>query len=379
MAKEDLFVFSNLGTDNLNYINRRINIDLSLIKGKGRNSRRTITLRDICMQNEPITPELKAFLISIGSVSINSSFIPRARGSTAGPGAGTGSVFFRAGEKRVRLSINKDSRLSILNVEGEGNVALFHEGREIARGKLEPALAHCPEQAFITLCEKCIFDCKYCPVPKLQGHVKSEEEVLSIVDEVLKSGNLKAISLTSGVETSVEGEVERVLKLLPALKKYNVPIGVSVYPTAGCSRKFYEEGVSEVKYNVETMDCEIFKKVCGDLSLDYILDRLKEAVDAFGKNRVFTNLIIGLGESDSSVTEGIETLTKMGVIPILRPVNPHPLRVGDCYTERPSPERILRLAKIEAEILRKYGLNPGLAKTMCLKCTGCDLVPFVDF
>ena len=84
----------------------------------------------------------------------------------------------------------------------------------------------------------------------------------------------------------MEGEVERVLKLLPALKKYNVPIGVSVYPTEGCSRKFYEEGVLEVKYNVETMDSEIFKKVCGDLSLDYILDKLKEAVDVFGKNGV---------------------------------------------------------------------------------------------
>ena len=130
------------------------------------------------MQNKPITPELKAFLISIGSVSIDSSLIPRARGSTAGPGAGTGSVFFRSGEKRVRLSINKDSPLSIQEVEGDGNVALFYEGKELARGKLEPAPAHCPEQAFITLCEKCIFDCKYCPVPKLQGHVKSEEEVL---------------------------------------------------------------------------------------------------------------------------------------------------------------------------------------------------------
>ena len=201
---------------------------------------------------------------------------------------------------------------------------------------------------------------------------------MSIVDEVLNAGNLKAISLTSGVETSVEGEVERVLKLLPALRKYDVPIGVSVYPTEGCSRKFYEAGVSEVKYNVETMDHEIFRKVCGDLFLDDILDRLEEAVDIFGKNRVFSNFIIGLGESDSSVAQGIETLAKMGIIPILRPVNPHPLRVGDCFTERPSPERILRLANIEAEILKKYQLNPGLAKTMCLKCTGCDLVPFVD-
>ncbi|WP_292391226.1 radical SAM protein [Methanosarcina sp. UBA5] len=331
------------------------------------------------MQSNLISPEMKAFLISIGSVSVDSSLIPRARGSTAGPGAGTSSVFFRSGEKRVRLSINKDSPLSILKVEGEGNVGVFYQGKELVRGKLEHAPAHCPDQAFITLCEKCVFDCKYCPVPKLQGHVKSEEEVLSIVDEVLRAGNLKAISLTSGVETSIEGEVERVLKLLPALKKYNVPIGVSVYPTEGCSRKFYEAGASEVKYNVETMDRDIFKNVCGDLSLDYILDRLREAVEVFGKNRVFSNFIIGLGESDDSVRNGIETLAQMGVIPVLRPVNPHPLRAGDCFTERPSPERLLKLAKLEAEILKKYRLDPELAKTMCLKCTGCDLVPFVDF
>lgn len=331
------------------------------------------------MQCTAITPELKAFLISIGSVSVDPSLIPRARGSTAGPGAGTSSVFFKAGGKRVRLSVNKNSPLSIKTAGDEGIVAVLHEGKELVRGKLEPAPAHCPDQAFITLCERCIFDCKYCPVPKLQGHVKSEEEVLSIVDDVQRAGNLKAISLTSGVESSIEGEVERVLKLMPALKKYNVPIGVSVYPTKGCSRKFYDSGVTEVKYNVETMDKEIFQKVCGDLSLDYILDRLKEAVEIFGKNRVFSNFIIGLGESDDSVREGVETLAQMGVIPVLRPVNPHPLRAGDCFTERPSPERLLKLAKMEAEILEKYGLDPSLAKTMCLKCTGCDLVPVVDF
>ncbi len=331
------------------------------------------------MQSKSITPEIKAFLISIGSVSVDPSLIPRARGSTAGPGAGTSSVFFRSGDKRVRLSIKEDSPLSILKVQDEGYVGIFYQGEELVRGKLEPASAHCPDQAFITLCERCVFDCKYCSVPKLQGHVKNEEEVLSIIDEVLQAGNLKAISLTSGVETSIEGEVERVLKLLPALKKYNVPVGVSVYPTKSCSRKFYEAGASEVKYNVETMDREIFKTVCGDLSLDYILDRLREAVDVFGKNRVFSNFIIGLGESDDSVRDGIETLAKIGVIPVLRPVNPHPLRAGYCFMERPSPERLLKLAKLEAEILKKYGLDPGLAKTMCLKCTGCDLVPFIDF
>ena len=57
------------------------------------------------MKSKPITPKLKAFLISIGAVSVELSLIQRTRGSTAGPGAGTGSIFFKSGYKRVRLSI----------------------------------------------------------------------------------------------------------------------------------------------------------------------------------------------------------------------------------------------------------------------------------
>ena len=379
MCKEEIFLISKLAYDYLNYIFRRIYI-LS-----GENEKQVGTTG----KNSYFEEHPNARHANYAGIK-SFSYLNRFR--FCGPFAySQGTRFycrswgryqlrlFQVGKKRVRLSVSKNSPLSIEAAGDDGTVSLLHEGKELIRGKLEPAPAHCPEQAFITLCERCIFDCKYCPVPKLQGHVKSVAEVLSIVDEVLRTGTLKAISLTSGVETSVEGEVERVLKLLPALKKYNVPIGVSVYPTEGCSRKFYDAGVAEVKYNVETMDREIFRKVCGDLSIDYILDMLKEAVEIFGKNRVFSNFIIGLGESDAAVREGVETLARIGVIPVLRPVNPHPLRAGDCFTERPSPERLLKLAKMEAEVLNKYGLDPGLAATMCLKCTGCDLVPFVDF
>jgi len=87
------------------------------------------------MQSKSFTPEMKAFLISIGSVSIDPSLIPQVRGSTAGPGAGTSSVFFRSGEKRVRLSIKTDSPLSIQKVEGEGDVGVFYQGKELVRGE----------------------------------------------------------------------------------------------------------------------------------------------------------------------------------------------------------------------------------------------------
>jgi biotin synthase-related radical SAM superfamily protein len=126
------------------------------------------------------------------------------------------------------------------------------------------------------------------------------------------------------------------------------------------------------------MDRAIFERVCPGLSLDYILSSLENAVRVFGKNRVSSNFIIGLGETDACVQEGIETLTSMGVIPNLRPISPHPLRKGEIAVDRPSGYRLMLLARLNKSALERHGLDVRVAQTMCLPCTGCDLTPQRD-
>jgi tRNA A37 methylthiotransferase MiaB len=67
----------------------------------------------------------------------------------------------------VRLSIKEKSPLKVVRCCSE--VAVTKDGKTIVTGQLEPALSHCPEQAYITISGRCINDCKFCPVPKLQG------------------------------------------------------------------------------------------------------------------------------------------------------------------------------------------------------------------
>ena len=324
-----------------------------------------------------LSPEIKAMLIAIGSADVDESLLPqKVTPSSSGPGAGLASFFFRSGGHRVRLGINKHSSLKVK--EDHGQVVILKDGVEIVRGEIEDALQHCPGQVYITLSERCIFDCKFCPVPKLNGKIKATEDIINMVEGALDTGMLRAISITSGVAISIEDEVEMVVELVKKLKKYGVPIGVSVYPTEDSSKLLKGAGASEIKYNVETMDREIFRTVCGDLSLDFILESLRDAVDIFGKNRVFSNFIIGLGESDESVREGVVSLAKIGVIPILRPIAMHPLREGEVDVFRPDADRLLRLAKMTREILDKNGLRADIAQTMCLPCTGCDITPHRD-
>lgn len=320
--------------------------------------------------------EIKAELISIGAVNIDTSLLGRITIPTAGPGAGGRAFFFKSGRRRVRLVVDEGSPLRA--VKDNGGIVILKGGKELVRGTIEEELVHCPDQAYITMSERCIYDCKFCPVPKLKGKVKSTEELLALVEEAHSLGKMKGISITSGVEESPEKEVERAVELVKALKKYKVPIGVSVYPTKDSSRLLKEAGANEIKYNVETMDREIYDKYCKKPPLDFTLECLKDAVKLFGKNHVFTNFIVGLGETDETVEKCYEELAKMGVIPIIRAVGVHPLRFEELEAERPTKERLLKLAKMARKILDKYRLDASVSKTMCLPCTGCDLNPHID-
>ena len=326
-----------------------------------------------------MTPEEKAYLISIGSASVDETLGPALlpTTATAGPGAGGSSIFIRSGGRRVRLSINPGSPLRVVP-DGDG-VAVVHDKETITRGSIERPLCHCPEQAYITVSERCTFDCRFCPVPKLDGAIKDTETVARMVEEAAAGGSLSAISLTSGVAGTPEQEVERMTAVVRALRtRFDLPIGVSVYPTADSTAILRAAGADEIKYNVETMDPTIFARVCPGLSLPLILDALEGAVEVFGRNAVFSNFIIGLGEEDGMVRDGVAYLAELGVIPILRPISASPLRAGEIVVERPSAERLLRFAAMTREILKQNDLDPLRARTMCLPCTGCDLTPFRD-
>ncbi|HPH35754.1 MAG TPA: radical SAM protein [Methanoregulaceae archaeon] len=320
---------------------------------------------------------IKAELLSVGTIDIEETLLPPPRTSTAGPGMGLQNVFFSSGGLRVRLEVNRDSPLRM--IRKDDHVVIIRDNKELAEGIIEEVVAHCPGQVYITVSERCIYNCQFCSVPLSKGKIKTREEILAIVERAAQNGKLKVIALTSGIATSPDDEIDRVADIVRSLAPYKVPIGVAVHPAKDSSRKLKEAGVSEVKYSVETMDPEIFDRICRGRkghNLEFILESLREAVEVFGRNRVSTNIIIGLGETDECVRKGVEYLARMGVIAVLRPISISPLRKEAlAHAVRPSPERLLKLTTMTREILRNYGLSTAESQTMCLACTGCDLTP----
>ncbi len=315
---------------------------------------------------------LKAQLLEVGTVQLTGADASEYESkSTAGPGAGgRGSVFFSYEGHRVRLAVTDASPITIRHIGG-GTVMLTYGCIEVL-GKLEKPGSHCPDQAYITISGSCMFHCKYCPVPANAAPTKSVDEIVSLVRD---AGDIHAISLTSGVMGAAEEEEARTLAVMQALRAFDRPIGVSIYPVHGTARRLREAGAAEVKFNLETVTPELFAEMCPGMDRDMVNAELDEAVQLFGRNHVFTNLIFGLGETDEEIKAAIDDLCARGIIATLRPFSPG----GDLKDlPRPGFKRFMNLYKHHRAALAANGLDTRKAATMCIACTGCDMVPGRD-
>jgi biotin synthase-related radical SAM superfamily protein len=317
--------------------------------------------------------ELKTRLLAVGSTRLSGEPADQYIAcSTAGPGAGgEGSIFFAIGRHRVRLALDPDSPVVIAH-RGGGVADLFFEST-LQNGRLEEPGYHCPNQAFITVTGSCIFRCTYCPVPHLEGERKSIDEIVSMVQSVRH--RISAIALTSGILSSIGEEEAYVLEVVRHLTLFGLPIGVSIYPTERSPDRLHALGVVEVKFNIEAATAQLFGAMCPELDYDLVWGVLERSVQLYGKGRVFSNVIIGLGETDAEMERCIQRLTTRGVIPVLRPLNPV---AGASLMQRPSAERLAAVSAMHERALAAAGLDTRQALTMCTNCTGCDLVPGKD-
>jgi biotin synthase-like enzyme len=265
------------------------------------------------------------------------------------------------------------------------------KGKDWYPAKQVESLLHCPEQAFLNLDSTCIYHCKFCATPIIKSHITHRTLKPQVVTKTIKhiaDKGLSGIALTTGVFSSPTESVKHMCLVVKAIRKEfgdSFPIGVE--PFANEEKHvdmLYAAGADEIKINVESYDPEIFAIVCSELDYKNNLRVIRYAGEVFGENRVCSNIILGLGEREDSINQGAEALADWGVITSLRPLNLNPIIKSSLQealnnrASRPTAERLILHSKKHKEILEKKGLNVTKFRTMCLKCTACDIVPQRD-
>ncbi len=334
----------------------------------------------------------KAKLLTGGVVKLSSKvhlpFAPSR--STAGPGAGSIGIVIAFGGHRVKKAISTDKGDFELVETPKGYSLLYHDEPFLETVEVQPTLFHSPEQAFFNVETECIYDCKFCTSRKLEKKITKNltpEKIVKMIIESSKRPDFKAVALTSAVVKTPELTVEKMVFIVTEVRKAlgpSIPIGVEPYvDSLEQIDRLKQAGANEFKLNLETFDQGIFRKVCGELDLDWIMQALAHAVKVFGRGKVCSNIIIGMGESDENALAGVRALAEIGVVATLRP-----LRVNDINrssledalgkVEPIGEERLIHLALEQKRILEEHHLSTLTFQTMCHSCTCCDIVPFRD-
>ncbi|MCL1979407.1 MAG: radical SAM protein [Methanomassiliicoccaceae archaeon] len=340
---------------------------------------------------EDLNVRKKAELILGGGVRLPKDFVfpHRVSTSTAGPGAGSASAVFSFGGHRVKKGISYGSGEFEL-AENGGLLSMRRNGEPFLEDvRIEPVVFHCPEQAFFNLDKKCIYNCAFCVSPMLSGDLDkglSDEDIVRMTKDAVNGQKVVSVSLTSGVFGSVDETVERFVSCVSKLRKEfpALPIGVEPYVSKREHvNALKDAGATEIKLNIQSPSETIFKNVCPELDRDNIIDMLQYSIGVFGRGKVTSNVIFGMGETDEEIKKMTEFLCSKGIIPTFRALHRNPMNSGPLMTAigRQPPadaDRVIKLAYMQKEKLSAYGLDTRSCRTMCLECACCDLVPFRD-
>jgi biotin synthase-related radical SAM superfamily protein len=312
--------------------------------------------------------------------------VPLSR-SSAGPGAGGRFLFLRLGAGIVRLEVVRDRPAPLELRERKGGFDIFRNGRVLARG-VQPLSAgfHAPGQAFINLHDSCRFRCAFCTISgSKDGPAPARWELL--IKDALRSGRVQAVAITTGVPSTPSEACRDIARLTSSIRADFplVPIGVEPYTVKRSDiAALRRAGADELKLNIQCATRSIFERVCPDLDWNGIWRNLGSGVRLFGRGNVCSNLIIGMGETDEDVIITVEKLAAMGVAANIRPLRTGPLNIealeralGESPV-RPTAARLRRLASAQKKSFERHGMRTSLFRTMCHRCTACDLEPFKD-
>lgn len=329
---------------------------------------------------------IKAHLLSRATITLDNTLDSSLLQTSNGNLNKDNWIFIRlSNSTRVRLTVSTKADL-ILKQDSENNLYIFDQISQetiISNVTIERILSHAPEQLFFLLYKNCSNGCKFCP---LTYHINSVEhyswdKMEARIKENLPYG-IKSIGITTACpkDKSQNDLVTEIIGIVNKIKEIlgdNIPIGVSLKtPTRESLIRLKESGVCEMRLNLETYNTDIADDLMPNKRIDEILHSIKMAVEVFGKGKVSSNMIVGIGESDKDLLNGVRKLAEIGAVSTLYPYDP--LGIPGEKFKRPSAERLYSLALKHKEILKEYNLDSARLATMCCSCAASHIYPEKD-
>jgi radical SAM protein (TIGR04043 family) len=237
-----------------------------------------------------------------------------------------------------------------------------------------------------TVVQKCIYwgteeQCAFCGIELSRGEqtipVKTPAQLAEVCTAARDHDGAVDVTLTTGSINRRDRGALYISRCAAAIKEASgLPIQVQFEPPDHLSvlEHVRECGVDAVGIHIETFDPDVLEQVAAGkamLGIEGYFRCWERAVQVFGRGRVTTYVILGMGERRELIEEGCRRAIELGVYPFVVPLRPVP---GTLLADSPppDPDYVASVYQSVSAMLADSGLDHVEAKAGCARCQACS-------
>jgi radical SAM protein (TIGR04043 family) len=237
-----------------------------------------------------------------------------------------------------------------------------------------------------TVVQKCIYwgtdeQCGFCGIELTRGEqtipVKTPAQLAEVCTAARDYDGAVDVTLTTGSINRRDRGALYISRCASAIKDASgLPIQVQFEPPDELSvlEQVRAAGVDAVGIHIETFDPQVLARVApgkAQCGVEGYFRCWERAVEVFGRGRVSTYVILGMGERRELIEEGCRRAIELGVYPFVVPLRPVP---GTLMADTPPPsaEYVASIYRSVSAMLAQSGLDHVEATAGCARCQACS-------
>jgi radical SAM protein (TIGR04043 family) len=237
-----------------------------------------------------------------------------------------------------------------------------------------------------TVVQKCIYwgtheQCGFCGIELTRGEqtipVKTPAQLAEVCTAARDLDGAVDATLTTGSINRRDRGALYLSRCAAAIKEAcALPVQAQFEPPddLGVLEHVRDAGVDAVGIHVETFDPAVLGRVAAgkaECGVDGYFRTWERAVEVFGRGRVTTYVILGLGERRELIEAGCARAIAMGVYPFVVPLRPVP---GTLLADAPppDPDYVADVYRTVSALLAEHGLDHLEAAAGCARCQACS-------
>jgi radical SAM protein (TIGR04043 family) len=211
---------------------------------------------------------------------------------------------------------------------------------------------------------------------------KTPAQLAEVAEAAVRLDGVRQMVMTTGTTTGPDRGARVLARSVAAVRAAvpGLPIQVQCEPPEDLTwlSILRSTGATAIGIHVESLDEQVRRRWMPGKStvpLSAYEAAWDEAVRVFGRNRVSTYLLVGLGENADEMIDGAGRLIERGVYPFVVPFRPMrtTLAARDGIPA-PSAELLRRVTEAVAAKLRAAGMTGADQKAGCAACGACSVL-----